>query len=197
MRFPTFSNLNIKNKSLVLVAIFTLINIGIIYFLIIPSIDNIKNLRNDILNLKIDSENKIAQETKTNDLNNKFKKIEPQLEKINQIFISQNREIEFITTLEGLEGKYNITQTLNLGLDDAKQGEGFKIVPFSIDANGNFKDIMNYLTGVESLNYYINIENISLSKNATDINTQQKIPGQESSSESKINIKVSGFAYWK
>jgi Tfp pilus assembly protein PilO len=197
MRFPTLSNFNLKNKSLVLVAIFTLINIGIIYFLIMPSIDNIKNLRNDTINLKIDSENKIAQETKTNDLNNKLKKIEPQLEKINQIFISQNREIEFITTLESLESKYNITQTLNLGLDDAEQGDGFKIVPFSIDANGNFKDIMNYLTGVESLNYYINIENISLSNNSTDISSPEKIPGQESDADSKVNIKISGFAYWK
>lgn len=192
MNFSNFKKIGLKNKLITYALIFCIINGLLIYFFVFATIDRIKILRNDILNIKIELENKMTREKNLNDLNQKIKKIEPQLEKINQIFISQNREIEFITTLEGLEKEYNIDQKLNIDFNGMQKGESFSKVPISIDTSGSFSNLMNYLTGLESFPYYLNIENISFQKTGT-ANTAQTTD----SKNAPISMKITGYTYWK
>ncbi|MCX6796154.1 MAG: hypothetical protein NTW06_01505, partial [Candidatus Falkowbacteria bacterium] len=68
-----------KNKILIATVAALVVNATIFYFIILTSLNQIASAHNDILNLKIDSENKITREKNINDLNQKIKKIEPQL----------------------------------------------------------------------------------------------------------------------
>jgi len=196
MNIGYLKKLSSKNKLFISVGMLLVLDIIFVYLLILPAIDNIKNSRNDIINLKIDLENKTIREKNLNTLNEKISKIEPQLEKINQIFISKNREIEFITTLESLESKYNVIQKLNIDLNNPEKGEEFNKIPISIDASGNFKNLMDYLANIESLSYYINIQNISLSKNSLD-NSSSKTALLGQASQNQMELKISGYTYWK
>ena len=196
MNIGYLKKLSSKNKLFISVGMLLVLDIIFVYLLILPAIDNIKNSRNDVINLKIDLENKTIREKNLNTLNEKISKIEPQLEKINQIFISKNREIEFITTLESLESKYNIKQKLNIDLNNPEKGEEFNKIPISIDASGNFKNLMDYLANIESLSYYINIQNISLSKNSLD-NSSSKTALLGQASQNQMELKISGYTYWK
>ncbi|HOZ56408.1 MAG TPA: type 4a pilus biogenesis protein PilO [bacterium] len=196
MNINYLKKINPKNKLFISVGLLLTANLAMIYFLTIPATDSIKDSRNDIINLKIDLENKIIREKNISTLNEKINKIEPQLQKINQIFISKNREIEFITALEGLENKHNIKQKLNINLNSPNQDNDLGKIPLNINASGNFQNLMDYLAGIESLNYYINIENISLTKNnAGDYNSRTSTPGQVASNQ--MDLSISGYAYWK
>jgi len=196
MNINYLKKINPKNKLFISVGLLLTANLAMIYFLTIPATDSIKDSRNDIINLKIDLENKIIREKNISTLNEKINKIEPQLQKINQIFISKNREIEFITALEGLENKHNIKQKLNINLNSPNQDNDLCKIPLNINASGNFQNLMDYLAGIESLNYYINIENISLTKNnAGDYNSRTSTPGQVASNQ--MDLSISGYAYWK
>lgn len=188
MNFLSIKKLNLKNKLISLSIFFLILNFGLFYFLILPTISRIKSQRDEILNLKIDLENKVTRERNMSDLNQKIKKIEPQLEKLNQIFVNQNREIEFITSLEELEKKYSVSQRLNLEINNMQKNEGFNKVPINIVASGNFTNIINYLVGIESLNYYIDINGITIGKEDGASQDQQN---------PKVNMKISGYTYWK
>ncbi len=196
MQIPYLNKLNFQNKSITIIVLLLLVNLVIIYFATIPTVAKIKSLHGEILNLKIDSENKITREKNMNDLNDKIKKISPQLEKINQIFINKNREIEFITTLESLEEKNNVQQTLNLDINNSQKGEGFNKVPIEISATGNFENLTNYLLDIETLNYYINFDNILIQKTGGDSYAPNAkiIDGVKSGD---VSLKLTGYTYWK
>lgn len=181
MNLLAIKKMRVKNRLISIFAFLIILDLVIIYFFIFPTINKIKSTRNEIINLKIDLENKVTREKNMADLNQKIKKIEPQLEKINQIFVNENREIEFITALEDLEKKYKVTQTLNLEVNNKQKGENFTKVPIHLEVKGSFSDLMNYLNGIESLSYYVNISNISLEKSET----------------AQISMKINGSTYWK
>jgi Tfp pilus assembly protein PilO len=195
MRLALFNNLTARNKLLIYLATAIVANAVIFYFILWPSVNQITTTRNDILNLKIDSENKITREKNINDLNGKIKKIEPQLEKINNTFVSQNRELEFITALEGLETKNNVKQNLNINLSNPEKGDVFSKVPVSIDVTGSFANLMNYLADIESLNYFINITSLSFKKVASD--SEQNSRPADLSPAGKMTMSLSGYSYWK
>ena len=195
MHFSSLSNLTPKNKLIAYLAVALIINVGIIWLVLRPSLNQIVTVRNDILNLKIDSENKITREKNIYDLNEKIKKIEPQLEKINSAFVSQNRELEFITAIENLETKNNVKQSLNINLSNPEKGEIFSKVPVAIEVTGSFSNLMNYLADIESLNYFINITGLSLKKTTADSDLSSR-PGELASS-AKITMSLSGYSYWK
>jgi len=196
MNISYLKKISPKQKLFVNIGLLLILNILFIYLLILPAISNIKKSRNDILNLKIDLENKIIREKNLYILNEKISKVNPQLEKINQIFISQNQEIEFITTLENLEKKYNVSQKLNIDLNNRQGEEGLNKIPISTNTSGNFRNLMDYLANIESLNYYINIESISLSNGTDDsLSSKSVLLGQNLSDQ--MTMQISGFSYWK
>jgi len=66
-------------------------------------------------------------------------------------------ELKLITDLETLAAKHNISQKITAP-DIGKVGVT-KIV-LSISANGAYDNILQYLTGLESIKYFLNIEKI-------------------------------------
>mgnify|MGYP000893397972 CR=1 FL=1 len=89
-----------------------------------------------------------------------------------------------------------IKQKLNIDLNNPEKGGEFNKIPISIDASGNFKNLMDYLANIESLSYYINIQNISLSKNSLDnLSNKSVLLGQ--ASQNQMELKISGYTYWK
>lgn len=198
MKLSFWSKLSLKNKNIAIVTIVVAINAAVIYFFIIPTINGVKNLRNDILNIEIDSANKITQEKNISDLNNKIKKIQPQLDKVNSIFISQNREIEFINALENLAGKYGVVQKLNIDFNNPAKGDTFSAVPVAIDTEGNFSNLINYLSALEAMPYYINIDSVSFTaNNESQNNDNNGRPFASSGAGPTIDLNINGHSYWK
>ena len=90
-------------------------------------------------------------------LSAKVKKIEPFADRLADVYINQNRELEFITTLEGIASENNISQSLNLNLDNSNPTSGYNTVPLTINASGAYNDLLAYLISLETMKYYINV----------------------------------------
>jgi len=198
MKLLFWNKLNLKNKNIAIAIAVVVSNAMIIYFLILPTVEKIKALRNEILNIEIDSANKITQEKNIHDLNNKIKKIQPQLDKINSIFINQNREIEFINALEELADKSAVNQKLSIDFNNPAKGDVFNTVPVSINTDGNFNNLVSYLSAIEAMSYYINIDSIAFSASTnSNANTNSNGRPFEGKSGSMVNLGISGHSYWK
>ncbi len=188
MNFSKIKKINYLYRLYLLTGITLCIVTVMAYLIIIPSINEIKNARKDIINQKNELEKKLNREKNLASLNENLKKIEPDVIFLNQIFIEKNKELEFITTLEGLAGKNNIEQTLYLNTDKSIKSNLYTKTPIDISAQGNYNDIIEYLKNLETLKYYLNIAGLSIS-----------FEGNQDSSapHKKGRLQVSADTYWK
>lgn len=179
----------LERKILIINLTLFLIVGAIVIFAIIPSIKNIKEMRKEIEGQKIDLEEKYQRGQSLKKLSENLKKIEPQLEKLNLVFISKNRELEFITTLEDIASREKIEQKINLASGQSGGDGAYQKMPLQLFTQGTFKNQMNYLLALETLNYYINIKNLELSA--------APLPPGAAKQDVNISMMITADTYWK
>ena len=164
MKFPANNivKINLKNKIIIIIIGFLTLFSLILFFIVIPTIHDILDMGQIIEEQRIDLEKKYIKGQNLRQLTANLNKINLQLSKLEQIFISENRELEFITTLEGVANKNSTNQKINLGVQEDMPGYDYKKMTLQLFLQGNFVNIMNYLIGLESLEYYVNVKNIEL-----------------------------------
>ncbi len=185
----TLLKFNLKKKIYLSLLVFLIIILILIIFIVVPTIRDIKNMSNKIEEQRLDLEKKYIKGQSLKQLAENLEKIEPELVKLNQIFINQNRELEFITTLEEIAAKNNINQKINLGAVSAAENQNFKKSTLQLYTSGSFTDQMNYLLSLEALNYYININSIDLNPSGITPNGQSASGG--------INMLINAETFWQ
>lgn len=185
MNLSSFQKTNYKERSLIVASFFIVGAIALLYLVIKPTIRDVKNLRLEILAQKIEIEKSINKEKNKSKLSSALKKIEPQLEQFNKIFINRDRDLEFITTLEGLADKHKLNQTISLDTRLYDSKKTYSIIPISLSVTGKFENIIQYLSSLESSSYYIKTTSFAMSK------------AESIDNETIINLNLSANTYWK
>jgi len=193
MQLNNFIKFDLRKKIIATIIIFLLVINSVIYFVIIPTIKDIKQMKSEIEAQRIDLEKKYLKGQSLKRLTENLKKIEPQLARLNQVFINQNRELEFITTLEETADQNSIAQKIDLGIIQDTNEQTFQKNSLKLFTQGNFMRQMNYLTNLEALNYYINIKSLKLFPASAQIMTPEK----QQSAQDNINMIISADTYWK
>ncbi|MEA3464126.1 MAG: hypothetical protein U9R14_03565 [Patescibacteria group bacterium] len=186
--------LNLKKKISISLVVFILIIGCLVYFIIIPTIGSIKAIGQNIENQRIDLEKKYIKGQNLRQLTKNLKKIEPQLVVLDQIFINQDYELEFIIAMEELANQNNVSQKINLDTSRVIEGNGRQILPLNLFLQGNYTDIINYLTSLETLNYYININSLELSSSGY---TKLSAAPEIHTNFININMAISANIYLK
>ncbi|MBU0880206.1 type 4a pilus biogenesis protein PilO, partial [Patescibacteria group bacterium] len=166
--------------------IFTLIS-----FIILPTIKNINHIGSEIEIQKVDLEKKYIKTQNLKQISAELNKMEPMLSKLDQVFINKNNELDFITLTEKIATINNVYQKINLGSDQSIKNETYKKIPLQLSIQGDFINQLNYLISLESLNYYINIKSLELSKQEIDITNSKKLP------LTWLNLKLIADTYWQ
>lgn len=158
MKISNFKKIGTEKKISIAGFIIAAIIACIIIFVIIPGISGIKKIGEDIMQQRIDAENKYKKGQKLNKLAENLKIIEPQIEKLDQIFINQNDALKFITSLEETAEKNKVKQKINLLIAQKAPFNNYQKMPLQLFIEGNFIDELNYLLSLENLNYFVNIK---------------------------------------
>jgi len=201
MNFNSLKNLGVK-QLIVANLITAVLACGIIYLVIAWTIKDIKDLNLSIIAQKIDLEKQADKANNVSMLGDKLKQITPQLEKFDNIFINKNRELEFITSLEELASKNNVEQKINLGALSEEKKDPYGKTNLSLDVQGDFLNIMNYLTEIEALDYYFNINTLDFTYKQVADNRRPSIDDEgmtprTSGARDGVSLKISGEVYWK
>ncbi|PJA91829.1 hypothetical protein CO134_03310, partial [Candidatus Kuenenbacteria bacterium CG_4_9_14_3_um_filter_39_14] len=83
----------------------------------------------------------------------------------------------------------------------AIEKNGNKVIPLELQLSGSLENILMHLAQIEAFDYYINFQNIELTKQSGEIS--KKFPGQAQSGEeneqtpSALSMRLSGLTYWK
>ncbi len=200
MNLNKLKNLNFKKKISYLGLIFLAASLLIVYLALIPALDAIKIKRAEIVTQKIELEQKLNKEKNMASLSTKVKKVEPFVDKLMNVYINQNRELEFITTLEGIASENNISQSLNLNLDNSNQTSSYNIVPLEISASGTYNNLLAYLIALETMNYYINVTSWQFSSSKTVTSGSSVLnAGKQSPSPSgeHYTLRLAANTYWR
>ena len=170
-----------KQKIIVAVVIVLILSGIISYFVVIPTINDIKKISNDVYLERLDLEKKYLKGQLLKKTMADFEKIQPEKNKLLGVFINEGKELDFITALEKISNQHNLEQTLKLG---SKQDQGsslYYILPLEITIKGKFSNTLKYLRDLERLNYYYNINAITTSvaqKNSLDSEISSLIIGK-------------------
>lgn len=182
--------INFKKKITINIVLLFVFISALIFYLIIPSISNINKMGVEIDALIKDLDNKYYKGQSIEKLDENLKKIEPELENLNKILVSESSEIKFITDLEEVADENNVAQQINFKKADEKNKEK---IPIQLTSQGDFLNQINYLEDLERLDYYINVSSLEFSRSST-ISKTPAIVG-DATQNKNINMIISADVY--
>lgn len=134
----------------------------IVVFIILPSIQEMKEISNDIHAQKEKLEKLYLEGRFLKPTKNQYEKMEPQITDLSKVFVINDQELEIITTLEKIALKNKLEQKIDLQEplenEEEQQNSKYEVMPLSIKIIGNYSNFLKYLTKVETLDYQINIK---------------------------------------
>lgn len=189
---------NLKNKITASLISFLVIILSLTYFIILPTVKEIKAMGIAIAAEREDLEKKYIKGQSLKQLTENLKKIETRLKLLDQIFINKNRELEFITSLENEANKSQVSQKINLNAPQPEKNQNFQKTVLELRTKGNFIKQLKYLSNLEHLNYYINVKLLELSPASGDEQTKtgnQGLPADVEETNS-LNMYLDADTYW-
>jgi Tfp pilus assembly protein PilO len=152
-------HLNIEKQTIVTVGIFSGIILLIVLGIIIPTARYITRLNNETATLKEYLERKYEATTHLRSSIKQIEEIKLAVNEYPKYFFKPGDELALITALENIANKNKVTQRIENSNLDQKASESIKV---SLSVNGKYEKTLNYLSDLEKLNYFINIEKIQL-----------------------------------
>lgn len=184
------NKLNTKNKIIASALLFPAVIAVLLLFVIMPAINNISAMSNDIEARRIDLEEKYLRGQSLKKMMENLKNIDARIGDLDQIFIEKNDILGFITSLEKTAAENNIAQKINLLTEKDTKQNGYSKIPLQISTEGKFSNQFNYLSDIERSEYYINISSLELSSSATQ-------PQTEPEENKKIKTVIFADTYWQ
>lgn len=204
MAFGKSNRINYQQKVTIHISLTLLILAALIYFGIFQAVDKIMETKRLVETEKINLEKIYNSGKNLRKLTEDLRIVEPQLAKLENVFIKKEEALNFITSMEKISEKNGINQRINLaGAASINRGtEKNKIknetIPIQLSSTGSFYKQMLYLDNLESLSYYINVKSLEISnssfRNSANISAEGVSGGE---SESDVSIQLLADTYWQ
>lgn len=149
-----------KTKQTITIALILifLITAVLIFFLILPTLNSIKKISQEISGIKSDLEEIEKRTEAIKEFKKKFPAIKEDLFQFQNSFVDKEFPIDFINFLEGMIKNYQVLSEIKL------IGTGKDFLSFQINASGSPQEIFRLLEKTENIPYLVQIEKITLSK---------------------------------
>jgi Tfp pilus assembly protein PilO len=178
-------------KKIVLSATLSILTMGaIVYFLIIPTMENIKILKGEVETKQVELEKNYLKGKSLKVIAEDLKKIEPQIAELKKIFIKKESAFEFITEMEKIAQNSKLEQKINLSSEEEKIGGAYKKIPIQLSTKGSFSSQIKYLSAIESLDYQINVKTLEISSGGT-------VTKEDGSTEDQVTMQIIADTYWQ
>ena len=169
-----------------------LILIIILAYIVFPSVKHIDQLSDQIFKERTKLEELYLKGQSLKRSTEEYRKIKNEISELENIFITQEQELNLITQLETLANETNVEQELNI--KETKEINEEKMF-IALNIRGEYANIINYLEQVEALDIYVNFDKVKFSKNTqgrTRTTTQSSDPTNPT-----ISVMLDGYLnYW-
>lgn len=150
-------------SSLLMLALLLAMGILVMY----PAWHKIVTIKREIAAEKENLEKKLDLGLNANKIKEDLKSIEDKLSVLETVYISQNNELTLLSRIESIAAQNKIEVTLKPDFNGIKTGNTIR-TPLVIVASGNFKNIMSFLNGLDSTDFFFIADQINLTKKSGD-----------------------------
>ncbi len=152
-----------QNKIYIIAAIFALISLILIVFLVWPSIRSIKEGAQNILAQKGEEEFINAQNRELNNFKNNYLSYGSDLEKADKMFVNSRDPVDFIQFLENTAFESGVKADISLAQNTGEQkSKKSAFMSFNIASTGDFVKILLFCKKLEYGPYLVEIQNIEV-----------------------------------
>ncbi|MBU1164075.1 type 4a pilus biogenesis protein PilO [Patescibacteria group bacterium] len=152
--------MNIVKKFIIYLVIVIIIYVSIIFFVIIPTTSDIQAISDQIYNERIDLEKRYKKGQLIKQLVEDFRKIKPQQDRLELIFVKESEILNFVTSLENLANNNNID--LSIKLKEIENTNNIASMPLDLTIGGSYQNVIAYLNDIEKQDYYFSIDSIRI-----------------------------------
>jgi len=192
MNKKIFSRLTYQNKITLSALIFLVAVLGLIYFLIAPTVKNVKTIKTKTENQRLEAEKNYAQGQDLKKLKDNIKAVEPRLGEIEQVFIKKDDTLSFITSLEAAAAKNNVTEKAKLG-EETALGQSYSQLPLQLEVRGSFAGLIGFISDLEKLKNYIDLNSLQI----TALNSGSPPPAGTSTTTKTLVTQIYANTYWE
>ncbi len=152
-------NLNTEKKTLLILIIFSVVTLVIVFGVIFPTVKYIKNLEKDTDAMRRYLEKKYENTRTIRTSKKKIDEIQSIVSEYPNHLFYRGDELNLITSLENLANSNKVTQRI----DNSNLDKPGNIITISLTINGDYQNIIKYLSALEKEKYYFIITNLQLS----------------------------------
>ena len=153
-----------QEKITVLVILGLAVISGIIFFFLLPNISIVDQSHLLFVKRREEVKSLLQAGSTSQVLARQIKVCREKILELNNGFISQDQEIDFIRFMEDLSKRHFLTQSINLSESVAPPAgqQGFPEASLALSLTGKFTDLLSYLDDLEKSRYYINIQEVNI-----------------------------------
>lgn len=155
-------------KKLIYITLGILLFFFLVSFLVIyPQYRSIQKMNSYILELRTSLELKYEKVRYLHKSQNILALAKQTSTELKSLFIKSGEEISFISYLEDLADKFSIKQKINIARADKTKNQDIDKIDLQIDAQGDFINLLSYLSAIEHSEYLISISEVNLSRDSS------------------------------
>ncbi|MDD5528032.1 MAG: type 4a pilus biogenesis protein PilO [Patescibacteria group bacterium] len=175
--------------------IFLLAAFGLIFWLIAPAVKDTRAIKIQMESQSLELEKNYAQGKNLKKLADNLKAVEPRWGEVEQIFIKNDDDdaLAFFTLLETAEGKNNVAEIEPYSLGgEIPLGQFYSQRALDLNLRGNFTGLIGFISGLEPLKNYININSLQI----TALNSDLLSKAGTSTPQKLLTAQISADTYW-
>lgn len=151
---------SLEKKTFISIAAFAGTTLLIIGLVIVPTVRYILQLDEQTNTMRVLLEKKNERAINFRSTIKQIEKIKNEAPNFSSHFFVAGQELKLITMLEGLASKNNISQRINSSNIDAIANQQMLV---SLTISGDYEKVLNYLSDIELLPYFITITHLTIS----------------------------------
>lgn len=167
-----------KNKTYIIIAIWTIIILSLVLLIIWPLLSEIKSNSEELLSGKNDAVILRAQSDQIENFKKAYDDYKSNLEKINKLFVDPQNPVNFIKFLEDTASASSIESKISLVPVAPQKDQSMGIVAFQLSSSDDFLKILHFSEKLENGPYLIEIQSVSIKNADTDTSAKNYPSGK-------------------
>ncbi|PIR66708.1 MAG: hypothetical protein COU51_02405 [Parcubacteria group bacterium CG10_big_fil_rev_8_21_14_0_10_36_14] len=173
-------------KTFISTIVLSLFGVSIYFFIIQPTIADIKNFNDRIQIERVSLENKYTSRRNIKNIIADVSEIKEQLTDIeDKMIIKSGEEVGFIRSLENIASLNNLVQKISLRPTDEQEINLATKYNITINLAGDYIDTLKYLRDMEASDFYIIIYGVNITSNKNN----------KTNAASSGNVKTNLYGY--
>lgn len=174
-----------------IVFVFVLTIVGVPLGIIWPSMKQIRTTSEGIYREYQYLEERSLRGKNIKQAKKEYEELAPRLPELRSLAIEPGDELKFITDIETLAAKYNITETINLDVDNRVATGDYFTVPLELTLKGSYRNITKFTAALESTAIITSFTSFTL----TGARSTDALRTNASNENWKSEAQLSGLVY--